>query len=163
MLLLPSDIVSPFLFCFNFLRWTEGDKVRPLICMWWLQWEFLWLHALNLISPLMNHSLMLRYSWMTPLDSFSFTLLPQQNKGLQYFISCYCCLFLLHWAQKPWLHKGTCILLYDHMWKTISVSKNLCHKVRWKQQVKRKWHTQGQKYSCRPHCFSSWVLSKAIT
>lgn len=89
--------------------------------MWWLQWEFLCLHALHLISPLMSHNLMLTYSWMTLLDSFLFTLLPQQNKGLQYFTSCYCGLFLLNWAEKPWLHKGTC-------YKTICERSSLCQR-----------------------------------
>lgn len=42
---------------------------------------------------------MLTYSWMTPSDSFLFTLLPQQNKGLQYFISCYCLLGLFYYIE----------------------------------------------------------------
>lgn len=140
MLLPLSDIISTFLYYFFFffseLKLCSKAKSPNLYAVTRVWIALTSCLEFNLYSWVC--SLMLRSSWIASSESFFCTLIAQWDKGLQYFIYCYCCLFLLCLAQKPWLYRGICILLYGHIWKLISGSKNLCCKVKMKQ-LKRKY------------------------
>lgn len=139
MLLLPSDIISLF-FCFRvFYELKLWTKAKPIYLY---AVTTVWIPLTSCLE--FNLSTHESKAWCSdphgwhPQTPFPHINTTEGKRPIVFHFLLLLFIFITLSTEALATQKHR-ILLYDHMWKIISVPKNLCYEVRWKQQVKRKY------------------------